>query len=303
MGAFGTQFALERGGTSGTTLPTALITVATPRHFDTLSVPLRAGRAFLATDRADTPRVAVVNEAFVTRYLAGGGEAVGQRLTIGSAERPRPWTTIVGVVADFRNNGASQPTRPEIFVPVEQQTAWNQLFLLVRADVASTALLPEVRRTVASLDREQPIYAIQTLDEAMATSSFQQRISAVLVAIFATVALVLAAIGIYGVMSYSVSARTQEMGVRLAIGAQRRAVIWLVIKQVLTMSLAGLALGIGLLLVAGRSLEGLLVGVEPADPATIVIVSVVLGLVAVLAAWAPAARASRVDPIVALRYE
>ena len=141
-------------------------------------------------------------------------------------------------------------------MPVEQQSAWNQLFLLIRADLAAAALLPGVRQTVTSLDREQPIYAIQTLDEAMATSSFQQRISAVLLTIFAAVALVLAAIGIYGVMSYSVSARTQEMGVRLAIGAQRRTVIWLVIKQVLTMSLAGLALGIALLLVAGRSLEG-----------------------------------------------
>jgi len=188
-------------------------------------------------------------------------------------------------------------------VPVDQQSAWNQLFLLVRTDVSPAAVLPDIRQTLAALDREQPIYAIQTLEEAMATSSFQQRISAVLLTIFAALALLLAAIGIYGVMSYSVSARTQEMGVRLAIGAQRRTVIWLVIKQVLTMSVLGLAIGIALLLVAGRSLERLLFGVTTLDPVTIAIVSAVLGLVAIVAAWAPAARAARVDPIVALRYE
>jgi putative ABC transport system permease protein len=256
----------------------------------------------MSSDRLETPPVAIVNEAFAARYLSGT-EPIGRRLTIGSSDRPRPWTTIVGVVADFRNNGASQPTRPEIFVPVEQQSAWNQLFLLVRTDVSPAAVLPDIRQTLAALDREQPIYAIQTLEEAMATSSFQQRISAVLLTIFAALALLLAAIGIYGVMSYSVSARTQEMGVRLAIGAQRRTVIWLVIKQVLTMSVVGLAIGIALLLVAGRSLERLLFGVTTLDPVTIAIVSAVLGLVAIVAAWAPAARAARVDPIVALRYE
>ena len=184
----------------------------------------------------------MINQAFAARYLAGV-DPLGQRLPIGSPDQPRPWTTIVGVVADYRNNGVTQPVRPEIYIPVRQQTAWNQLFMLVRTDGSPAGLLPSARQTVSSLDPEQPVYMIQTLDEALATSSFQQRISAVLLSIFAGVALVLAAIGIYGVMSYAVTARTQEMGVRLAIGAQRRDVIWLVLGQVLRLSAIGLAIG------------------------------------------------------------
>jgi putative ABC transport system permease protein len=193
--------------------------------------------------------------------------------------------------------------RPEIFVPVRQQTVWNQLFFLVRTDNAATSLLPLVRQAVVSLDPEQPIYAIQTLEEAVAQASLQHRISALLLGIFAAAALVLASIGIYGVMSYSVSARTQEMGVRLAIGAQRRDVLWLVLRQVIALVTIGLAAGVGVLLVLGRGLEGLLVGVRPFDPLTVATVAIGLGVVALLAAWAPAARASRVDPIQALRYE
>jgi putative ABC transport system permease protein len=175
--------------------------------------------------------------------------------------------------------------------------------VLVRADVSPTGLLPSVRETVSALDPEQPVYMIQTLDEALSTSSFQQRISAVLLTVFAGVALVLAAIGIYGVMSYAVTARTQEMGVRLAVGAQRRDVIWLILCQVLRLSAIGLAIGLLVLVAAGQALEGLLFGVRAIDPVTIAVVTVILGAVALIAAWAPASRASRIDPIEALRAE
>jgi ABC-type antimicrobial peptide transport system permease subunit len=154
-----------------------------------------------------------------------------------------------------------------------------------------------------SLDAEQPIYAIQTLDEALAVSSFQQRAAASVLGLFALLAIVLAAMGIFGVMSYSVSARTQEMGVRFALGAQRGSVLWLVIRQVLVLAVIGLTIGVVLIVFAGRALEQLLFGVQAVDPLTILLVTLALGAVALVAAWVPASRASRVDPIAALRYE
>jgi putative ABC transport system permease protein len=292
---------VERDPRPGATLPTARITVASPSYFATLGVPLRHGRAFAGTDVLDAPPVAVVNQAFASRYLAGS-DAVGQRIAIGSPERPRRWATIVGVVADHRNSGVARPVRPEIFIPVRQQTAWNQLFLLVRGDRAG-ALVSPVRSAVTALDPEQPVYAVQTLEEALTESSFQQRISAMLLGIFAAVALALAAIGIYGVMAYTVSARTQEMGVRLAMGAQRRDVIWMIVRQVLVLSITGLLLGTAGVLAAGKALSGLLYGVRPSDPLTMVVVTGLLCGVALLAASGPAVRAARVDPIDALRYE
>ncbi len=299
---FDTQFGIEQVGTDDATLPVALITVATPAYFDVLQVPLRGGRIFTDRDRLSAPLVAVVNEAFVRRYLPGR-EPVGQRLALGSPDRPRPWTTIVGVVADYRNVSLTQPARPEIFMPVAQQTQWNQLFMLVRSNTGADSLVASVRQAVASIDAEQPIYAVQTLDDALASATFQQRVSSLLLVLFAAIALVLAAIGIYGVMSYAVTMRTQEMGVRLAIGAQRRDVLVLVLKQVARLVAFGLAAGIGIVVLAGRYIEGQLFGVHAMDPATIATAAAILAAVAMIAAWGPASRASRVDPIQALRYE
>ena len=152
--------------------------------------------------------------------------------------------------------------RPEVYTPVRQQTDWNQLFVMVRSDGDAAALLPSVRDAVKSLDPEQPIYLVRTLETAVAEASFQQSLAALLLSIFAAVALVLAAVGIFGVLSYTVSARTQEIGVRIAVGAEPRHVRWLVVRQVLVLTGVGLAIGTGILLAGGRVLTGLLFGVR-----------------------------------------
>jgi len=298
-----TQFTLERRAPDAPgSIPTAITTVVTPSHFETLRVPMHAGRTFTAADNLPAPPVAIVNQTFVNRFM-GGVDPIGQRMTIGDSQQARPWTTIVGVVADFRNRGMTQSVRPEIYTPMRQQTAWNQLFVLVRGEGDATALLPSVRETVRALDPEQPIYNVMPLEEAVAQSTFQQRLAALLLALFAGVAVVLTSVGIFGVLSYMVSARTAEIGVRLAVGAEPRHVTWMVVSHVLKLTVSGLAIGAAVVLAAGRVLEGLLFGVQTTDAVTFAAVAAVLGTVAFFAAWLPTLRATRIDPIQVLRGE
>jgi predicted permease len=302
QGYFSTAFRLDSMAEGSETIPMTQITAASATHFTTLGVPLVAGRVFAPTDRSNAPRVAIVNQAFVTKFLPGG-DALGHRVSIGSADRPSPPIEIVGVVANTQNRDMRNPPSPEVFVPLHQQTLNNQLFLLVRSDGDAAAMLPVVRQQLAAIDPDQPVYNIQTLEEAVAAASFGSRFTMALFAVFAAVALSLTGIGIYGVLSYAVSARTQEFGVRLAVGADGRDVIWLVMRQVLTLTLVGLAIGLTGVVAASGAIRRILFEVQPLDPITIGVVITILGAVAVIAGWLPAWRASRVDPIDALRYE
>jgi putative ABC transport system permease protein len=274
-------------------------TIASPGVFKTLGIPLRTGRIFSEADTATAPGVAVVNESFARRFYQGTSP-IGQR--IAAADPKAPWVTIVGIVADTRGRGPLREPRAELFVPVRQMPQfWNQLFLIVRTDGEPRAMLPAIRSAIASIDRDQPAYAIQTLSEAFAASLFAQRTLMVLLLLFAGLATVLAAIGIYAVMSYAVTMRTQEIGIRMALGAAAHTVRTMVVRQVLWLVGSGVTLGLAGALALGRLASSVLAGTSAADPITLGAVVLLLGGVALLAGYLPARRASRIDPIVALR--
>jgi putative ABC transport system permease protein len=302
QGPFSTPFRIEGSAAAADTMPTTLITAASAGHFATIEVPIVSGRGIAPEDRAGAPLVVLVNEVFAARFFPGVAP-LGNRIRIGSADRPSPPMEIVGIVANTQNRGMTSPPSPEVFVPLHQQTLNNQLFLLVRSEGDAAAMLPAVRQQLASLDPEQPIYAVQTLEEAIAAATFRNEFSMILFGVFAAVALTLAAVGIYGVTSYAVSARTQEIGVRFAVGADRGDVIWLVLRQVFRLTAIGLAIGLAGSLAAGGAIRRALFEVQPTDPLTMSAVVIALGSVALFAGWLPAYRASRVDPLDALRYE
>lgn len=282
-------------------LPNAGFTFASPELFATLGMRFEAGRPFGILDGAGAPAAVIVNRALAAKYFAGR-EALGQRLKISSPEAP--WATVVGVVSDAHNRGLDQPPRPEIFAPVAQSAGLNnQLFLLAKTDTAAATFLPAVRRAVRELDADQPVYAVQTLEDAFAGTLAQRRIAAGALAVFGLIALALAAVGIYGLISYSVAERRQEIGIRLALGAERRRVVAMVCRQVALLLGTGLALGLVGALGFSRALAALLYEVRPADPLTLLTMAGLLGLTGALAGYLPARRAARLDPLLALKAE
>ena len=301
---FTTVIALEaQVAAGGDQLPTVDITNVAGDYFSVLGYSLKAGRLITTADHATAPLVAVVTESAARRYL-GVGNPIGKRIALGRRTPPR-WVEVVGVVGDVRNRGLAAPPAPEVFVPVHQEQAgWNnQLFLTIRTQGDPLAMLPAVRRTIASVDAQQPLYAIRTLDAAFAEAVSQRRSAMQLITIFAAVALVLAAVGIYGLMSHMVNERTHEIGIRMALGAAGGDVLRLVMRQTMALVAIGAVLGLAGALALGRALSGLAFGVTPSDPATLSVVTALLAAVALAATLVPARRATRVTPLVALRRE
>ncbi len=285
------------------TLPRALTTVVTPGYFSTLGIPLRRGRVLNDRDRAGSPLVAVINEAAARRWFPDT-DPVGKRLKIGGPDADTPWWEIVGVVGSTRNRGLDRPPQPEIFAAHDQVGAnQNQLFLLIRTAVPPRSVLPAVRGVIHDMDPDQPVYAIQTVDDAFAQAVASRRATTLFLSIFGVFALILAAVGIYGVVSFTVNERTREIGLRMALGAAAPRVRGLVVRQALVPVLVGALLGVGLVIPLGAVLESLLFQVRGSDPFTLGSVTLALVGVAALASFVPAWRASRVDPVDALRIE
>ncbi|HEX2189455.1 MAG TPA: ABC transporter permease [Longimicrobiaceae bacterium] len=274
----------------------------TPGYFRTLRVPLLRGRGFTPADRAGAPMAVVVNEALARRYFPGE-DPVGQRIAFDRVpDESSVWRTIVGVVGSERQDGLADEPRPEIFAPVAQDPT-RGMVLVLRAHGDPMTLAPAVRRTVAGLDPDLVPYEVQTLDGVRADSIARQRFLMALLAAFAGVALVLALVGVYGVLAQAVRQRAQEMGIRLALGARPRDVLWLVVRHGLALVAAGIGVGLGAALVATRAVESLLYGVRPTDPPTFAAVAGLLALAGLAAGVVPALRASRTEPATVLRAE
>jgi predicted permease len=270
----------------------------TPEYFHLLGMTLLGGRVFNDADDDKAPQVAVINEALARTYWPNEN-ALGQHL-----KRPADssWTTVIGVVADARTESLARAIVPEIFLSVYQRRS-KDLAIFVRGRLDTAAIPAELREQVRAVDPELPVFGAQTLDEMVSASLSERRFSMEMVGLFALTALLLAALGIYGVISYIVSERTHEIGIRMALGAQRQNILRMVLRQGLALALAGAAVGFACALIVSHLMAGQLYGVRPTDPLTFAGVGLLLIAVALLACYIPARRAIRVDPLVALKYE
>ena len=274
-------------------------TSVTPEYFHLLGIPLLRGRSFNDLDDGAAPQVAVVNEAFAQTYWPGQ-DPLGKRFR---ETRPEsPWIAVVGIIANARTDSPAQTGVPQVYLPL-YQAGTHHLAIVLRAHLDAAATSIAVREAVQSVDPTLPVFGTQTLSEAASASLAERRFSMEMVAAFAATALLLAALGIYGVISYLVNARTHEIGIRLALGAQHGNILRLVLRQGLSLAIAGAAVGLFSALLVSRFMAGVLYGVKPTDPLTFVGVALLLFVVALFACYIPARRAVRVDPMLALRHE
>jgi putative ABC transport system permease protein len=278
--------------------PEADYTTVTPDFFRTLQIPLLKGRQFTTQDTKDSPGVIIIDD-ILARKVWPNEDPIGRRFTVGFEKTPRE---IVGVVGSIKQTTLDAEARPAMYMP-HLQSPNNGMTVLVRASGDPLAIATAVREQVRTIDRDIPVTHIQSMVQVLGASVAQQRFSMLVVGLFAALALVLSTVGIYGVMAYSVSRRAHEIGVRMALGARTGQVLQLVLREGMTLTLIGIAIGLLGSFALTRLMATLLFGVSAKDPFTFVSVAILLAAVALLACYIPARRATKVDPLVALRYE
>ncbi|HEX7330804.1 MAG TPA: ABC transporter permease [Pyrinomonadaceae bacterium] len=274
--------------------------VATPDYFRTMGISLVRGRSFTDQDKAGATPVVVVNETLARKHWPGE-EAIGKRIRFYGPLERAPWMEIVGVIRDVKHE-LNIPIEPEYYLPLAQD-AWSGMVLVAKTSIEPSSLAPAIRQHVWAIDKDQPVFDVKTMQEVRSSSVALYSFSSVMLGIFAVVALLLASVGIYGVMAFAVTQRTQEIGIRMALGARTVDVLKLVVTHGMKLALLGLLIGLAGSWAITRFLEKMLVGVEPTDVLTFSAVSVFLLLAAFVACYLPARRATKVDPLVALRYE
>ena len=296
---------VEGRETSSSEAPLVDGSIVTPEYFHLLGLSLLRGRMFTEMDNDTSPRVAVINDAFARTYWPNENP-LGKQLKLnpvrGAVLASAPWTTVIGVVTDVRTESLAETAEPQIYLSMYQRRS-KDLAIFVRGRLDTAAIPVELREQVQSVDPELPVFGAQTLNEIVTASLSERRFSMEMVGLLALTALLLAGLGIYGVISYLVSERTHEIGIRLALGAQRKNILSMVLRQGLALAVVGAAVGFVVALIVSHLMAGLLYGVRPTDPLTFAGVAVLLIVVALLACYIPARRAVRVDPMIALRYE
>ena len=274
--------------------------VCTPDYFATLQIPILRGRAFTEQDKADAPPVVIVNETLARKYWPGQ-EAVGKRIRFQAPLDRAPWMEVVGVSKDVKHELTLEVT-PEFYLP-HAQDGWRGMVVVARTTGNPASLAGSLRQNVWAMDKDQPVAEVRTMTEVRSISVGLQQFNSMMIGIFALVALLLASIGIYGVMAFAVAQRTREIGIRMALGARRTDVLRMVVLNGMKLAVLGLAIGLVASWLLTRFISSLLFGVQPTDPLTFGAVSACLLLAALLACYVPARRATKVDPLEALRYE
>ena len=294
-------FTIEDRADQGNNLPLALVDNVSADYFRVLGTPLVRGRFFADSDDDQAPRVALIDETMAAQFWPGE-DPLGKRLKFGGRDSRAPWLTVVGIVGNIKTDGFDQPDQPHFYVSALQNPGYAMAIYL-RTGPDPESLAQPLREQVQAVDPNLPVFGVKRLEDVVSASLANRRFAVQMIGLFGSVALLLAGIGIYGVMSYAVTQRTHEIGIRLALGAQAQDVLKLVVRQGLTLAVIGVAVGLIAAVALTRLISSLLYGVSATDPLTFSIIAVLLTVVALLACYIPARRATKVDPLIALRYE